>query len=186
MWPGSLDFGTCSLPKFPERLTSSCPGRQSVSPHCNHRPTLSHLLFCTNSKTRKCLLQRWGYKEGRPLREDSSTFSSWNIWAWLSDKKEGLLSLLPALALLDCTRGTWLLVTAPANRSLLQKSCRVAVFHRITPFRPTENPEQIQCSNKELLQGRRPIFHDFSPVFLKHDRTRTQAYPLQTTSDLLL
>lgn len=22
MWPGSLDFGTCSLPKFPERLTS--------------------------------------------------------------------------------------------------------------------------------------------------------------------
>lgn len=50
MWPGSLDFGTCSLPKFPERLTSSCPGRQSVSPHCNHRPTLSHLLFCTNVK----------------------------------------------------------------------------------------------------------------------------------------
>lgn len=133
MWPGSLDFGTCSLPKFSERLTSSCPGRQSVSPHCNHRLTVSHLLLCINSKARECLQQTWQYREGRTCQENSSTCTSWNIWAGFSDEEGRLCSLLPAPSY-------WIAHEEPGFPSLLlqtdlssRKSCREAVFHRIAP-----------------------------------------------------
>lgn len=122
MGPGNLDFGTCSLPMLPWRLTSSSPGRQPASPHCDHRPaptTSSCSVQTVKQESSSCK----GRGKGKTWWEDCSTRTSCNIQAGLSAKEEELLFLLLALdyCLLDCAGRTCLLVTAPTNRSFLQE-----------------------------------------------------------------